>query len=203
MRYQDDAHGVHDILMIMTNTIKHFPEPRFARFLFGDTRFSLVWIVLRLYVGYEWLMAGWEKVTSPLWAGPQAGTALSGFLAGAAKKAMGSHPDVGGWYLWFINHAVVPHPAVFSYLVSYGELLVGAALIAGAFVGVAAFAGLFMNFNYLFAGTISTNPLLILLEAVLMLAWRNAGWIGLDRWLLPKLGVPWKVGEIFETKTRA
>jgi thiosulfate dehydrogenase [quinone] large subunit len=30
-----------------------------------------------------------------------------------------------------------------------------------------------------------------------VLAWRNAGWIGLDRALLPALGTPWQPGRIF------
>lgn len=167
-------------------------EPPVARFLFASRAFAWIWLVVRIYVGYQWLMAGWEKFTSTAWVGPQAGSALSGFLSGAMQKATGPHPDVGGWYVWFLNQVVVPHAAVFSYIVTYGELLVGIALVLGAFTGIAAFAGAFMNFNYLFAGTVSINPLLALAEIFLILAWRNAGWLGLDRWLLPALGVPWK-----------
>jgi thiosulfate dehydrogenase [quinone] large subunit len=44
--------------------------------------------------------------------------------------------------------------------VAYGELIVGIALLFGAFTGVAAFFGLFMNLNYLLAGTVSINPIL-------------------------------------------
>lgn len=176
----------------------HIPEPPLAKFLFAGSVFSRVWLVIRLYIGYEWLMAGWGKVTSALWSGSQAGTALSGFLAGAAQKATGPHPDVGGWYLWILNQVVLPHAAFFSYLVAYGELLVGIALILGIFTGIAAFAGVFMNFNYLFAGTVSINPILALGQIFLVLAWRNAGWLGLDRWVLPALGVPWQEGELFK-----
>jgi thiosulfate dehydrogenase (quinone) large subunit len=32
---------------------------------------------------------------------------------------------------------------------------------------------------------LGTNPLLVILGSLLMLAWRNAGWIGLDRWFMP------------------
>jgi thiosulfate dehydrogenase (quinone) large subunit len=31
----------------------------------------------------------------------------------------------------------------------------------------------------------------------LSLAWKTAGWIGLDRWLLPLLGMPWRGGALF------
>lgn len=153
---------------------------------------SWVWLVLRLYVGYEWITAGWEKFTGTGWVGAQAGTALTGFLNGALQKVGGAHPDVSGWYGAFLANVALPHAALLSYVVTCGELLVGIGLILGAFTGIAAFFGAFMNLNYLFAGTVSINPLLLLIELFLILAWRNAGWLGIDQWLLPHLGVPWK-----------
>lgn len=168
------------------------PEPKIARLLFSDTRFSWLWLALRIYLGWQWIAAGWDKFENPAWAGPQAGTTLKSFLMGALAKSAGSHPDVSGWYASFINGVVIPHTAIFSYIVTYGEILVGIGLVIGAFTGIAAFFGMFMNLNYLFAGTVSTNPLLLVIGLLLMLAWRNAGWIGLDQWLLPKLGVPWQ-----------
>ena len=38
------------------------PEPPLARFLFADTRMAVVWLIVRLYIGYEWLAAGWDKL---------------------------------------------------------------------------------------------------------------------------------------------
>ena len=38
---------------------------------------------------------------------------------------------------------------------------------------------------------------LLFAAAWLVLAWRTSGWIGLDRWLLPSLGPPWKPGRLF------
>jgi len=70
-------------------------------------------------------------------------------------------------------------------LVSYGELFVGIGLILGAFTGIAAFFGAFMNMNYLYAGTVSTNPTLLILQIFIMLAGKTAGGIGLDRFLSP------------------
>jgi thiosulfate dehydrogenase [quinone] large subunit len=43
------------------------------------------------------------------------------------------------------------------------------------------------------AGTVSTNPVLLMLAALLMMAWKTAGYIGVDRYLLPRLGVPWRI----------
>lgn len=175
-------------------------EPKLSRFLFADTRFAWFWLLVRVYVGYQWLTAGWEKLHSPAWVGSAAGSALNGFLMKALQGATGAHPNVSSWYAYFIEHVALKHPVIFSYFVTYGELAVGAALILGILAGIAAFFGVFMNFNYLFAGALSINPLLLFLGLFLILAWRTAGWWGLDRFLLPALGTPWQPGKIFEKK---
>lgn len=177
--------------------VVQIPEPPLARFLFADSRWAWFWLIVRLYVGWQWLNAGWEKLQNPVWVGDKAGTAVTGFLQGALQKASGTHPDVSGWYAAFIRDFALSHSSFISYVVSYGELLVGIALIIGLFTGIAAFFGTFMNLNYLFAGTVSVNPLLLFLQLFLIMAWRIAGWYGLDRIALPALGTPWDGGNLF------
>jgi thiosulfate dehydrogenase [quinone] large subunit len=77
-------------------------------------------------------------------------------------------------------------------LIAYGELLIGIALVLGLFTGIAAFFGGFLNWNFMMAGTASTNPVLFVLAILLMLAWKVAGYIGVDYYLLPWLGTPWR-----------
>lgn len=178
------------------------PEPALSRFLFADTRLSLLWLLLRIYIGYEWMVAGWAKVTNPAWFGPTAGGPITGFLMGALKKTAGAHPDVSGWYGEFLKSAVIPNANLFSNVVALGELLVGIALILGLFTGIAAFFGAFMNMNYLFAGTVSTNPFMFLIQLFIIIAWRVAGFYGLDRFLLPMLGTPWQKGNLFKGKSK-
>ena len=79
----------------------------------------------------------------------------------------------------------------FAKLIVFGELAIGLGLIVGAFVGVAAFFGALMNMNFMLAGSASTNPVLFFLAVGLMLAWKVAGYYGLDRVLLPLVGTPW------------
>ena len=171
-------------------------EPKFAQIILQNPKFSWFWLIIRVYVGWQWLSAGWEKIQSPAWVGPDAGAALSGFINGAIGKAGGAHPDVQGWYGWFLQHAVLPHVFLWSHVVAYGEVLVGVALILGILTGIAAFFGLFMNLNYLLAGTVSTNPILFVLALGLVLAWRVAGFLGLDYWVLPAIGTPWHPGAL-------
>jgi thiosulfate dehydrogenase [quinone] large subunit len=78
-------------------------------------------------------------------------------------------------------------------LVAYGELLVGIALVIGAFTGIAAFFGAVMNWNFMMAGTASTNPVLFVVALGLIMAWKVSGYIGADFFLLPRIGTPWSV----------
>ena len=174
------------------NPVRTIEDPPVARFLFGDVRLSWLWLIIRLYTGYEWLTAGYEKVISPAWVGAQSGTALTGFVNGALKQTTGAHPNVQAWYAAFLQNIVLPAAPVWSYIVAFGELLVGIALILGLFPGLAAFFGGFMNVNYLMAGTVSTNPFLFVFATWLVLAWKTAGWLGLDHWILPALGKFWR-----------
>ncbi|MDE2041239.1 MAG: DoxX family protein [Patescibacteria group bacterium] len=179
-------------------SMKHrlIEENPVSHFLFNNSRVAWFWLIVRLYVGYEWITAGYAKITNDAWVGSQAGSALSQFLDGALIKAAGSHPDVQGWYASFLRDVVLAHASLWSHVVAYGELLVGVALIIGIFTGIAAFFGLFMNLNYLLAGTVSTNPILFTLSIGLILAWKVAGFFGLDHWVLPFLGTPWHPGKV-------
>ena len=167
-------------------------EGPWAKFLFNNPKASWIWFIVRVYVGWDWFSAGWEKIHSTAWVGSNAGRALSGFINGALAKTSGTNPDVQGWYAYFLQHVVLPHANIWSHVVAYGELLVGIALILGIFTGIAAFFGLFMNLNYLLAGTVSINPILFTFSIGLIMAWRVAGYLGVDGYLLPHLGTPWK-----------
>lgn len=152
-------------------------------FLFTDRRASLIWLIVRLYLAWQWFEATREKIFSPAWTGSNAGVAVKGFLSGALGKAGGPHPDVSGWYGYFIQHVALPNATIFSYLVAYGELLVAIGLVLGACTALAAFFGAFLNMNFLLAGTVSANPTMLLLEILLICASPIAGYYGLDRWL--------------------
>jgi thiosulfate dehydrogenase [quinone] large subunit len=162
-------------------------ESPFSYFFTADTRSAPLWLAVRLYLGWEWLAAGWEKLHDAAWVGAGAGTALGGFVQGALHKTSGAHPDVQGWYAAFLQWAVVPHLSLWSHCVAWGELLVGIALILGFLVGISTFCGMFMNLNYMLAGTVSVNPIWFTISIGLLLAWRVAGYLGADYFVLPAL----------------
>ena len=180
-------------------------EPRIAKFLFADTRMAWFWLIVRVYVGWQWLVAGFDKLTgysidlgtfgqkvgNPWVFSANDGAGLAGFVKGAIAQTTGAHPAVQGWYGWFLQYVVQPYTGFWSYVVTFGEILVGIGLIVGALTGIAAFFGLFMNLNFLLSGAVSINPIIGGLALFLILAWRVAGYWGVDRYLLPLLGTPW------------
>jgi thiosulfate dehydrogenase [quinone] large subunit len=167
-------------------------DPPFAQALFASPRFAWIWLIVRLYVGWQWLSEGIEKAQSPFWVGAQAGLFLEKWVTSALTKTQGAHPDVQSWYAVFLKTLVLPHAGFWSYMVTYGEILVGVGLILGLFTGIAAFFGTVMNGSYLLAGTVSINPILFALASLIVLAWKTAGWYGLDRWVLSYIGMPWQ-----------
>lgn len=164
-------------------------ENPLSRWLFSSTKSAWIWLILRLYIGYTWLTSGFGKVTNDAWTGENAGAALEGYMMGV--MALAEEGGVTGWYAWFLETFVIPNVVIFSFMVAWGELLVGLGLIVGLLTGIAAFFGALMNMTFLLAGTVSSNPVMLLIAILLILGWKVAGWYGLDRWALPKLGTPW------------
>jgi thiosulfate dehydrogenase (quinone) large subunit len=168
-------------------------DPPIARFFFQSTTAAWLWLAVRLYVGYDFILAGWHKFNTPAWM-DGSGTGIMGFWKGALGTTPSGAPVITfDWYRSFLQYLVDTNSAGwFSYVIVFGELAVGVGLILGAFVGLAAAGGLLLNMAFLLAGTTSTNPVLAMLGVLLILAWKNAGFIGLDYVLLPLLGTPWR-----------
>ena len=40
----------------------YIEEPTFSKWLFGSSAAAWIWLVVRLWLGWEWLHAGWHKV---------------------------------------------------------------------------------------------------------------------------------------------
>ncbi|WP_211274537.1 DoxX family protein [Paenibacillus oryzae] len=140
---------------------------------------------IRIFLGYQWLSSGLPKLT-----GATPFTA-EGFLNNVItnpvmNKATGE--PLYPLFNSFVEHVALPNIKIINILVPWGEVLIGAGLILGTLTLTAAFFGLVMNFMFMFAGTVSSNPWLLLLGFIVVLAGANAGRFGLDRYVLPWLG---------------
>ncbi len=172
--------------------------PPFARFLFTNRAAGWFWLPIRVFLGFAWLDAGIHKLTGTGWV--DGGSALLGYWNNAvAIPDAPARPSITyDWYRDFLNLLISNHAeGWFALLVTFGEIAVGLGLIFGALTGIAAFFGALMNVSYLLAGSTSSNPVLFTFAIGIVLAWKVAGYYGLDRYLLPRLGTPWHAGTLF------
>jgi thiosulfate dehydrogenase [quinone] large subunit len=174
-----------------------YQDPKFVIDLMNTPKFAWLWLIARVWLGWAWIEAGWHKTQEAPWV--QTGMAVRGYWERAVAIPEKGRPLITfDWYRDFLNWmlAINAH-VVMGKLIAWGEVLVGVALIVGALVGVAAFFGALMNWNFMLAGSASSNPVLFLVAVLLILAWKVAGYYGLDRILLPMLGTPWRPGKVF------
>lgn len=177
---------------------EEFPDPGWYRTLFASSYVSPLWLLVRFYVGWQWLHSGWGKVRGDGWVNND-GAALRGFWERIVVVPDEGRPAITyGWYRDFIQYMLDNEWYTwFASLIAYGEVIAGLALIMGLLTGLAALGAATMNFNFMLAGSASTNPVLFLGAVLILLAWKVAGRIGLDRWVLPALGTPWSPGVFF------
>ena len=137
--------------------------------LFGcyllTNRNNFVLSLLRIILGVEWFIAGFEKVMDPVFSSNLPKT-LSFFIS------KNSH----SWYIAFVNSQVMPNTDIFAWLVSWGELAVGLVLIFGFLTNLGLVLGIFMNLNFYFAAgwtspsVSSLNLIMAAFQAALILS---------------------------------
>ncbi|HXT88977.1 MAG TPA: DoxX family membrane protein, partial [Trebonia sp.] len=149
-----------------------------------------IWLIARLWLGYGWLNAGYQK----LWGSEKAafwngGAGVKGFAtAGVTGSTAGKGSGASyGWWAAFLHNFVIPNASWIAKVVTVSELVIGLLLILGLFTGAAAVAGLVLNLVYMFTGSAGVNPAYAIVAVLLILAWRNAGYLGLDRFVFPMM----------------
>jgi thiosulfate dehydrogenase (quinone) large subunit len=188
-----------------------FRNPSGLKAIFSRPEVGYAWFFLRLFVGWQWLNSGWHKLVGPTSAGwvrdgqigerslAQGDSIMNFWQRAVAIPEQGQPAITYGWYRNFLQMLIDNQAnGWFAYVIAIGEFMVGIALILGAFTAIAALFGAFMNLNYMLAGDAGANPVLFFSALLLVLAWRNAGYVGLDRWLLPLLGTPWQRGQLWQ-----
>ncbi len=177
-------------------------DPPLVQKLLSSPRAGWIWLLPRLWLGWQWIDASSHKIGNPAWV--QTGEALKGFWMSAVAVNNGKSVIAYDWYRGFLQGLINAQAYTwFAKLVAYGELLIGIALIVGAFTGVVAFLAGFMNWNFMMAGSASVNPLFFVIAVGLILAWKVSGYIGADYFLLRWLGTPWRGKQTEQVEEKA
>jgi len=170
---------------------------KLADWLFRSNYASVIWLVVRVWLGYQWLNAGYQKIWGSekmmFWNG--GGVGVYGFAkSGVAANGTPMGAVGFGWWAGFLHNFVMPNASWIAKAISLGELAIGIGLILGLFTGVAALGAVALNFTYMMTGTAGVNPLFALAGVGLVLAWRNAGLLGLDSLVLRRVTTPFSIG---------
>jgi thiosulfate dehydrogenase [quinone] large subunit len=181
-------------------SIKELKSAPLVDFIFSNPKMAWLWLIVRVWLGYQWITSGYGKLTNPGWM--SGGSALKGFLGFSIQTALAaeSHPPIAyKWYLGFLQGIVDSGAYTWmAKLVAVGEFLIGVGLVLGLFTAVAAFFSGFMVWNFALAGTAGVAPMFLLLSVLLVAAWRIAGLWGLDRFRFEYVGTLWQPGKWFK-----
>src|SRR5206468_2309153 len=94
---------VHDLYP--ARPARPLPTPGLIRWLVADPRSAWLWLALRLYIGWEWMTSGKEKIwpaKGESWL--TSGNALKSFWAAQVRPSQG-RPQIGfRWYRHFIQY---------------------------------------------------------------------------------------------------
>ena len=155
-----------------------------------DKDWSVAYLAARLFVGWEFIYAGWSKATTSWYSGA-GGAEVKGFLGGAVAQSHASakvpFPNVSHWFAWTANNVFMSHSHMISYLVVTAELCIGIGLILGLFLRLSALFGVLMNALFLLSGSLSAglNPEMVILGMAILFGVAPGLYaLSLDRYLL-------------------
>ncbi len=168
-------------------------DPPLAKSLFQSTGASVGWLLVRVWVGWQWFGSGTHQLTDR-----QSLSLSSQALEAYWRSALGTSPAGSGVvvddWLRSVMGMLLARDAEYwiAGVIAVGEVVLGIALILGVFAGIMAAAGLLLQFLvFLIAGSSTANPFIVPLAILVILAWKNAGYVGFDRYLLRTFGAPW------------
>ena len=77
---------------VLTRKGQTLETPSFINMLFSDKRFSILWLAVRVWLGWQWIEASLQKFSNPAWM--KTGEALKGFWMGAVQIPAEGHPPL-------------------------------------------------------------------------------------------------------------
>jgi len=149
----------------------------------------VIFTLIRLYIGYSWLMAGIDKLA---WLSGEAGKS-SGMINGLINNLANSHGSdplhLNDLLAWASKNIFLAFPGMTDLMVVASEILIGLLLILGVKVLWVSLLAMFLNTQYITAGA-ANNFGYIWTNLGLMGFSQYAEAIGVSGWLKSRKGKP-------------
>jgi thiosulfate dehydrogenase (quinone) large subunit len=135
------------------------PLPAKPRYSFAARTVGLPsWVLLvQVFIGLGWLRAVVEKLIDPTWWN---GTGVNSFLAEQSGAML-------GWYEPIARNWIAPYAASIAIAVVALQLFAASTLLSGRLVVFGLFAGMFLNVNFMAAGSINPSVFYLLAQGAL------------------------------------
>lgn len=116
------------------------------------------WVVfIRLFIGIGWLRAVTEKLIEPAW---RDGTEIIAFVEGYSVWTL-------GWYRPIVDNLVVPNFRLVLVILIVAQVFAAVTLLSGRLLAWGVGVGIFMNLNFLVAGSVDPNVFYLLAQGAI------------------------------------
>lgn len=111
------------------------------------------WVLfIRLFIGLGWLRVTTEKLIEPAW---RDGTEITAFIEGFSLWTI-------GWYRPVVDNLVAPNTMVILVILIAAQFFAAFTLLSGRLLAYGIGVGIFMNLNFLVAGSVDPNVFYLL-----------------------------------------
>lgn len=150
----------------------------------------VVFTIARLFYGWDWFKAGWDKMTTEHWLSDgkfNSGGLIKGMVS-AIQHSHGSDPlHINGLLVWFANHIFLNMGGLVDFLVVFLEIFVGIFIFFGIGFVWSIVVAIFLNLQYAAAG--AANNFGYLVTDIVWLKWPSyASLIGFDGYIRYRRG---------------
>ena len=146
------------------------------RFPFTHRLASPLWLLVRLYLAYVWFTMGYSKLSAGFLTADPIGDMLRLAGDGIMPVPLEAYRPLAAL---LVDLGVTP---LLSHTMPFLEMAVALAFIGGVLITPAALGATFLNINFLLSGVAIAylDIRVIVLQLLLVLAWRVAGYIGVQ-----------------------
>lgn len=206
IHYQFEVAGFEQVIRYLKHQFIHErKDDHFLKDHLVPRSYTAFLVIMRLYLGYMWLMQGIKKfqegwLTQTVIYAQRIGPALPDAIANPSPAAdtsaeavqkglnlIGQHTPY--WYAWILENIIVPNALLFQNMIVLTEIALGLAFLTGTFTFIAALISIGMNINFLFSTGLYDYWYIVTSIACMAGAGRS---FGVDHYLIPWLMRQWR-----------